>query len=47
MPPPREREDWARLACALGVCVIHIAERDPQVASRPKRPGEFVNVRVG
>jgi homospermidine synthase len=42
-PPPREREDWARLACALGVRVIHIAERDTQVASRPKRPGEFVN----
>ena len=27
----------------LGVKVIHIAERDTQVSSRPKMPGEFVN----
>lgn len=40
---PRRREDWARLARELGVRAIHIAERDTQVAMRPKRPGEFVN----
>jgi homospermidine synthase len=27
----------------LGVKVIHIAERDTQVAQEPKKPGEFVN----
>ena len=27
----------------LGIKVIHIAERDTQVSSRPKMPGEFVN----
>jgi homospermidine synthase len=40
---PASRGDWARLAATLGVKVIHIAERDTQVAPRPKRPGEFVN----
>ncbi|HEU4654767.1 MAG TPA: saccharopine dehydrogenase NADP-binding domain-containing protein, partial [Steroidobacteraceae bacterium] len=40
---PRSREDWAALAHKLGVKVIHIAERDTQVANRPKRPNEFVN----
>ncbi|MGE5200562.1 MAG: homospermidine synthase [Acidobacteriota bacterium] len=40
---PRTREDWGALAHTLGVKVIHIAERDTQVASVPKRPGEFVN----
>jgi homospermidine synthase len=40
---PRQREDWARLAQALGVKVIHIAERDSQVANRPKLANEFVN----
>jgi len=42
-PLPRGREGWARLAQRLGVKVIHIAERDTQVASAPKRMGEFVN----
>jgi len=42
-PPPADREGWARLAEALGVKVIHVAERDTQVASVPKQPGEFVN----
>ncbi len=37
------REDWARLAQRLGIKVIHIAERDTQVAKQPKEPGEFVN----
>jgi homospermidine synthase len=40
---PRTREEWAALARELGVKVIHIAERDTQVSSRPKMPGEFVN----
>jgi len=40
---PRERADWARLAQALGVKVIHIAERDTQVGKARKRQGEFVN----
>ncbi len=40
---PADREGWARLAAALGVKVIHIAERDTQVSTTPKQPGEFVN----
>ncbi|MSO92994.1 MAG: homospermidine synthase [Rhodospirillales bacterium] len=40
---PRTRADWGRLAMDIGIKVIHIAERDTQVASRPKMPGEFVN----
>jgi homospermidine synthase len=40
---PRSRADWALLAEQLGVKVIHIAERDTQVATTPKEPGEFVN----
>jgi homospermidine synthase len=40
---PTSREQWAALAAELGVKVIHIAERDTQVANTPKRPGEFVN----
>jgi len=40
---PKGREDWANLAKDLGVKVIHIAERDTQVSSKPKMPGEFVN----
>ena len=40
---PITRCDWAGLARSLGVKVIHIAERDTQVADAPKRPGEFVN----
>jgi homospermidine synthase len=40
---PKSREDWARLTARLGVKVIHIAERDTQVADIPKAPGEFVN----
>ena len=40
---PVSREDWAQLAKGLGVRVIHIAERDTQVSSKPKMPGEFVN----
>jgi homospermidine synthase len=40
---PADRAGWAGLARQLGVKVIHIAERDTQVADRPKRVGEFVN----
>ena len=40
---PKSRSEWAALGQKLGVKVIHIAERDTQVANRPKRPGEFVN----
>jgi homospermidine synthase len=40
---PGSRAAWGALARSLGVKVIHIAERDTQVANIPKRPGEFVN----
>ena len=40
---PTNRADWARLAERLSLKVIHIAERDTQVATTPKEPGEFVN----
>ena len=40
---PTSRAEWARLAAALGVKVIHIAERDTQTADRAKQRGEFVN----
>ncbi len=40
---PTTREGWAKLARDLGIKVIHIAERDTQVAQQPKRRGEFVN----
>jgi homospermidine synthase len=42
-PPAADRAAWARIAQDLGVKAIHIAERDTQVGSRPKRRGEFVN----
>ena len=41
--PPVRRRDWARLAQRTGTKVIHISERDTQVSTRPKLPGEFVN----
>ena len=40
---PTDRDSWGGLAERLGVKVIHIAERDTQVATIPKEPGEFVN----
>ncbi|HYG90743.1 MAG TPA: saccharopine dehydrogenase C-terminal domain-containing protein [Azospirillum sp.] len=40
---PKDREGWAKLAAALDVKVIHVAERDTQVANQPKKVGEFVN----
>ena len=36
-------EDWATLAQALEVKVIHIAERDTQICPERKQRGEFVN----
>lgn len=40
---PRTRAEWAQLAQKLGVKTIHIAERDTQISSLPKQPGEFCN----
>jgi homospermidine synthase len=40
---PSDRAGWAGFAERLGVKVIHVAERDTQVASIPKAVGEFVN----
>jgi homospermidine synthase len=40
---PTSREEWAALARKLEVKVIHIAERDTQVADTPKRQNEFIN----
>lgn len=40
---PTARAEWAKLAQALGIKVMHIAERDTQVAFEPKEPNEFVN----
>ena len=40
---PGSREEWAVLARRVGTKVIHVAEHDTQIASVPKRPGEFVN----
>jgi homospermidine synthase len=40
---PSSRAQWAALADRLGVKVIHIAERDTQVADIAKAVGEFVN----
>jgi homospermidine synthase len=40
---PADRTGWGRLAQRLGVRAIHIAERDTQVSTIPKAPGEFVN----
>ena len=40
---PKSRAEWGQLARRLAVKVIHIAERDTQVCSHPKRRGEFVN----
>ena len=40
---PTTREGWGKLAQALGVKGIHIAERDTQRAKSPKPRGVFVN----
>lgn len=43
VPPPATRQGWAELAERIGMKVVHIAERDTQVADQPKKVGEFVN----
>src|SRR5690349_15395711 len=40
---PASRAEWGDLARRVGMRVVHIAERDTQVSSVPKQPGEFVN----
>jgi len=40
---PTSREGWAALMEKLGVKVVHVAERDTQVANIPKKVGKFVN----
>jgi homospermidine synthase len=40
---PSGKDDWSKLAQALGVRVIHIAERDTQVSPVRKKLNEFVN----
>ena len=40
---PKSREDWGQLARKLGIKVIHIAERDTQLTSKPKEFNEFVD----
>ncbi|MDR2239689.1 MAG: saccharopine dehydrogenase NADP-binding domain-containing protein [Zoogloeaceae bacterium] len=40
---PKERAGWAQLARDLNIRVIHVAERDTQVAEPRKAPGEFLN----
>lgn len=40
---PTTRQEWVDLAAKLGVKVIHIAERDTQASSVPKKRDEFVN----
>jgi homospermidine synthase len=40
---PSSRAGWAKLAQTLGIKVMHVAERDTQVANVPKMPNEFVN----
>lgn len=40
---PQSRADWATLARSLNIRVIHIAERDTQVARPRKAVGEFCN----
>jgi homospermidine synthase len=42
-PEPKSRGEWGALAQKLGVKVVHVAERDTQVASVPKAVDEFVN----
>lgn len=42
-PAPADRAGWARLMRDLGVKGVHVAERDTQRSSRPKRVGTFVN----
>ncbi len=40
---PKTQEEWALLSQSLDIKVIHIAERDTQIAHLRKMPNEFVN----
>src|SRR5688572_6633414 len=40
---PKSRDDWGQLSRKLGIKTIHIAERDTQLAAKPKEFNEFVN----
>lgn len=40
---PTDQKGWAELAMKLEIKVVHIAERDFQVSTIQKKPGEFVN----
>jgi homospermidine synthase len=40
---PTDRAGWAALARQLGIRVVHVAERDSQVANVPKRANQFLN----
>ena len=40
---PQTRAGWAALMQSLGVKGVHVAERDSQIAARPKPTGVFVN----
>ncbi|HMA12755.1 MAG TPA: saccharopine dehydrogenase NADP-binding domain-containing protein, partial [Steroidobacteraceae bacterium] len=42
-PEPATRQEWAELAQALNIKVIHVAERDTQVSPKVKEVNEFVN----
>lgn len=40
---PQTSDEWAKLAQALEIKAIHIAERDTQTSTRPYDPNEFMN----
>jgi homospermidine synthase len=40
---PATSDEWAGLACDLGIRTIHVAERDTQTTERRKQQNEFVN----
>lgn len=40
---PKNKQEWATLARDLGIKAVHIAERDTQAYSNPKKIGEFIN----
>ena len=43
MKRPACHEDWAALACQLGIKAIHIAERDTQTTTQRKKRDAFIN----
>jgi homospermidine synthase len=43
MTRPATSDEWAGLACNLGIRTIHVAERDTQTTERRKQQNEFVN----